>query len=223
MMKDLTMLQMYSDPVSLYCAKLRILMRHKGIAFEELPPPGGYGSAEYRQIVPSGTLPAILHDGMQLADSEAIAEYLNEAFEPVPMLPEDLQLRAKAREKSRFHDTKLEPAVRAFFPQVAYDGRDPVKVRELGDALSNIMVALELLLTHSPLDPEALYIADCGFAVTLGWIREFEAGCGLQVKWPEAVLAYEARLQKVAAVAEEFAAYRPAMAGYMQKAKPPQS
>ncbi|MCG7573173.1 glutathione S-transferase family protein [Phaeobacter sp. CNT1-3] len=214
------MLQMYSDPVSLYCAKLRILMRHKGIAFEELPPPGGYGSAEYRRIVPSGTLPAILHEGMQLADSEAIAEYLNEAFPDVPMMPEDLQLRAKAREKSRFHDTKLEPAVRAFFPQVAYEGRDPDKVKELGDALSTIMVALELLLEHSPLDPDALYIADCGFAVTLGWIREFEKGCGLQVTWPEGVLAYEARLMAHPAVADEFAAYRAPMDGYMTKAYP---
>ena len=38
----------------------------------------------------------MLHDGFQLADSEAIAEYLNEAFVDVPMLPVNLQLRAMA-------------------------------------------------------------------------------------------------------------------------------
>jgi len=34
------MLQIYSVPVATYCAKLRVMMRHKGIAWEELPPPG---------------------------------------------------------------------------------------------------------------------------------------------------------------------------------------
>lgn len=215
------MLQIYSDPVSLYCAKLRILLRHKTIDFEELAPPGGYGSDTYKSIVPSGNLPAMLHDGFQLADSEAIAEYLNEAFVDVPMLPVNLQLRAKAREKSRFHDTRLEPSVRAFFPQVAYAGRDADRVKALGEAMSQHLSALDLLLEHSPLDISELYLCDCGFAVTFAWIHAFEADCGLQVTWPDRVRAYEERLHGFAAVAEELAAYKPAMDGYMTKAHAP--
>ena len=88
------MISIYSVPVALYCVKLRILLRQKGIPYEERPPPGGYGSEEYRAIVPSGNLPAMIHDGFMLADSEAIAEYLNEAFPDVPMLPDDVKLRA---------------------------------------------------------------------------------------------------------------------------------
>ena len=38
------MLTIYSVPVAVYCAKLRIILRHKSIPFQELPPPGGYGS-----------------------------------------------------------------------------------------------------------------------------------------------------------------------------------
>ena len=48
------MLKVYAIPVSLYCAKLRIVLRHKGLAWEEVPPPGGYGSEDYKQVVPSG-------------------------------------------------------------------------------------------------------------------------------------------------------------------------
>ena len=81
------MLTIYSVPVAAYCVKLRILMRYKSLAFQELPPPGGYGSEEYRSIVPSGNLPAMIHDGFLLSDSEAIAEYLEETFPDVPMLP----------------------------------------------------------------------------------------------------------------------------------------
>lgn len=217
------MLTIYSVPVALYCAKLRILMRHKGIAFEELPPPGGYGSAEYRAIVPSGNLPAMIHDGYMLADSEAIAEYLNEAFPDVAMLPDTVQDRAKAREMSRAHDTRLEPAVRAMYPQVAYETRDADAVAAGGAAISKHLGAVDLLLSNSPLDPARLWICDCGFAVTFAWIKAFEAAFGLPVTWPQRVRDYDARLQGFAVVADELTAYRPAMDGYLEKAKPPKT
>ena len=215
------MLTIYSVPVALYCAKLRILLAYKSIPFEELPPPGGYGSDEYRAIVPSGNLPAMIHDGFMLADSEAIAEYLNEAFPEIPMLPDTVQLRAKAREFSRLHDTRLEPAVRAMYPQVAYDNRDRDIVSEGGAAISKHLSSLELLLSSNPLDPERLWICDCGFAVTFAWIKAFEEALDLPVTWPKIVRDYEARLQGFAVVANELTAYRPAMDAYLEKAYPP--
>lgn len=214
------MLQIYSVPVATYCAKLRVMMRHKGIAWEELPPPGGYGSAEYKAIVPSGNLPAMVQGDFQLGDSEAIAEYLNEAYPETPMLPADMHLRAKAREKGRFHDTRLEPAVRAFYGQVAYQTRDAAKVQELGDAISGHLIALDLLLSLSPLDDADLWLCDCGFAVTFAWIKAFEVACGMPVTWPDGVVAYDARLQGFRAVAEELAHYKPAMDAYLEKARP---
>ncbi len=212
----------YSVPVALYSVKLRILLRHKGIAFEELPPPGGYGSAEYRALVPSGNIPAMIHDGFMLADSEAIAEYLNDAFPKVPMLPDALKNRAKAREFSRCHDTRLEPAVRAMYPHVAYETRNAQAVTDGGAAISKHLTAVDLLLATSPLDPSQLWICDCGFAVTFAWIKAFETALGLPVIWPDRVREYDARLQSFAVVAEELAAYRPAMNAYLEKANPPQ-
>lgn len=214
------MLTIYTVPVALYCAKLRILMRHKDIAWEELPPPGGYGSAEYKALVPSGNLPAMIHDGFTLADSEAIAEYLDDAFADVPMLPDDMQLRAKAREFSRNHDTRLEPSVRAMYPQVAHETRDMNKVRAGGAEVSKHLTSLALLLENNPLDTSRLWLCDCGFAVTFAWIKAFETELGLPVVWPDIVRAYDERLQGFAAVAEERAAYRPAMEDYLKKARP---
>jgi glutathione S-transferase/maleylpyruvate isomerase len=214
------MLQIYSVPVATYCAKLRIMMRHKGITWEELTPPGGYGSAAYKAIVPSGNLPAMVHDGFMLSDSEAIAEYLNEAFAAVPMLPKDMHLRAKAREKSRFHDTRLEPAVRALYPQVAYETRDQAVVRAGGEAISTHLSALDLLLSADVLPSDPLWLCDCGFAVTFAWINAFEEAMGLQVNWPARVISYQMRLSEFQAVADELSAYRPAMKSYLQKAYP---
>ncbi|MEM6624117.1 MAG: glutathione S-transferase N-terminal domain-containing protein, partial [Pseudomonadota bacterium] len=87
------MLRVYAIPVSLYCAKLRILLRHKGLAWEEVAPPGGYGSAAYKDHVPSGNLPALLDGDLLIADSEAIAEYLEERHPDPPMLPGDAPSR----------------------------------------------------------------------------------------------------------------------------------
>ena len=97
-------------------------MRAKRLDWEDVLPPGGYGSDEYKEIVPSGTLPAIDHGGFILVDSEAINEYLNELEPHPPLWPDDLAARARARSLSRFHDTRLEPSVRALFGHV-----DPAK------------------------------------------------------------------------------------------------
>lgn len=210
----------YSVPVAVYCAKLRIILRHKAISFEELSPPGGYGSDAYRALVPSGNLPAMIHDGFMLSDSEAIAEYLEEAFPDIPMLPQSVKLRAKAREFSRSHDTRLEPAVRAIYPQVAYATRDANAVIAGGALISKHLSSLALLLSANPLDTSRLWLCDCGFAVTFAWIKAFEAALDLPIDWPEIVTEYDARLQRFNVIAEELVAYQSAMDAYLEKAKP---
>ncbi|MFK7745993.1 MAG: glutathione S-transferase family protein [Roseobacter sp.] len=215
------MLTIYAVPVSVYNAKLRILLRHKGVEFKELPPPGGYGSAEYKALVPSGNLPAMIHNDLTLADSEAIAEYIEEAFPDMPMLPDTVNLRAKAREKSRLHDTRLEPAVRAIYPQVAYASRDRAAVQTGGEAISKHLQSLALFLKTDPLDPDTLWMCDCGFAVTFAWIREFEQAIGLPIRWPSEVLEYDVRLQAHPVISQELAQYQTAMDAYLEKAKPP--
>lgn len=214
------MLTIYSVPVAVYCAKLRIILRHKAIPFEELPPPGGYGSDAYRALVPSGNLPAMIHDGFMLSDSEAIAEYLEEAFPHVPMLPQSVKQRAKAREFSRSHDTRLEPAVRAIYPQVAYSTRDANALIAGGELISKHLSSLALLLSANPLDTNRLWLCDCGFAVTLAWIKAFEVALDLPIDWPEIVTDYDARLQRFNVIADELVAYQPAMDAYLEKAKP---
>ncbi|MDE0969694.1 MAG: glutathione S-transferase N-terminal domain-containing protein [Octadecabacter sp.] len=214
------MLTIYSVPVAVYCAKLRIMLRYKFIQFEQLSPPGGYGSDAYRGIVPSGNLPAMLHDGFMLSDSEAIAEYLEETFHDVPMLPNTVKLRAKAREFSRLHDTRLEPAVRAMYPQVAHLTRDENVVQIGGLAISKHLSSLELLLAANPLDEHKLWLCDCGFAVTFAWIRAFQNALNLPVEWPQIVSDYETRLKGFKVVFDELEAYRSAMDAYLEKAKP---
>lgn len=207
------MLKLYAIPVSLYSAKTRIALRHKGLGWQELPPPGGYGSAEYKRIVASGNLPALDHDGFLIADSEAIAEYLEDRFPEPPLLPADAQGRARMRERSRFHDTRLEPALRALFGNLDPARRDAELNARQSVAMSERLGQLARLLDAAP--ELAFGLGDCGFAVTFAWIDALTPRLGLQVNWPGPVRAYQARLSDQAAVAAEFQTYLPRLQSWL--------
>ncbi len=203
------MLTVYAIPVSLYCAKLRILLRHKGLVWRELAPPGGYGSDEYKQIVPSGNLPALDDDGLLIADSEAIAEYLNEKFSDPPMLPGSIDDRAKAREFSRFHDTRLEPELRKLFAHIGPGARDRQVATKQSLAINDRLVQLGRLLEDAPEHPAGdLGLGDCGYPITFTWIELLKPVLGLTIDWPAEVTVYHDLLGKIPAVHDELASYR---------------
>ena len=204
------MLTVYAIPVSLYCAKLRIVLRHKALEWNELPPPGGYRSDEYKQIVPSGNLPALADGGLLIADSEAIAEYLNEKHAEPPMLPAEPAERAKVRERSRFHDTRLEPEVRTLFAHMPESGRDEAVLANRSHAISARLAHLGRMIEAVPPKPEhGLTLADCGFPVTFAWLDGLTPKLGLEIAWPEAVTAYRTGLEEHDAIAAELAEYGP--------------
>jgi len=211
------MLTVYTSPVSLYCAKLRILMRYKGLDWREVAAPGGHGSEAYLRLVPTGTLPALDHDGVMIGDSEAIMEYLDEVFPAPPMLPGGAVARVRARELARFHDTRLEPAVRVLFAQVAPAARDAAVLASAAQAISARLSQLAALLASVPdADPGTLTLGDCGLPVSFAWIDALDALLGLGVAWPDAVRAYERHLHAIPAVRDELVAYRPAMTEWLE-------
>lgn len=200
------MLKLYSVPVSLYCAKTRIALRNKDLAFEELAPPDGEGGASYKDIVPSGNLPALVHNDFLVSDSEAIAEYLEEVFPDPAMLFGGHRQRAVQRELSRFHDTRLEPALRKIFPIVKTGVGDSQGVaHEISMRLGQLAKMLERRSWS------ALCLGDCGFAVTFPWISTLCEALGVEVDWPAPVLAYRAEIEAMPAVRAELEAYLPVM------------
>lgn len=205
----------YTSAHSLYCAKVRIILRHKDVAFDERSPPGGGGSATYLALVPSGNLPAYVDGDLTLTDSEAIAEYLEEKHPMPALLPRDLPARALARERSRFADTRLEPALRLTFPHVAPEGRDEGVIATAHALINKRLAQLAEMLTRSPLPRDRLCIGDPGTVVTLEWTRLFEGPVVPPLHWPEAVTRYLKDMEQHDAVRAELAAYRPEMQAYM--------
>lgn len=154
---------LHATPVSVYSCKVRVGMALKGLDWTEVPPPGGYGSAEYRAIVPQGTVPALVHGGFVLAESDAILEYLDEIGAGPALLPRGALERARLRALSRFVDTRLEPAARALF---GFVGGSSVP-ESLCDTLHRHLDTLARMSGPGPnLGGTAPALPDCGlFAV----------------------------------------------------------
>ena len=205
------MIKLFAIPVSLYCAKLRIVLRHKGLEWEEVPPPGGYGSEAYKALVPGGSLPALQHDGQILSDSEAIAEYLNELYPEPDMLPGDVLDRARVRERSRFHDTRLEPSLRSLFPLISSDP-DARTIEEKWGELAERLKQIDPLL---PKTLPSLTLADCGLPITCLWIDRLTTHFNATPILSERLQRYldDATVHK--AVADELSHYGPVLQKWM--------
>lgn len=179
-------------PVSTYTAKVRIGLHFKGLRFEEREPPGGYRSDAWRARVPTGTIPALeVEGGTLIAESEAILEYLEDAFPEPSLLPGSSLQRAQARFLARFHDLHLEPRVRALFPLVRDASRTPQRVAEAVAALQVQLDRLALLARPAPwLAGEVFTVADCGHAVSLRLGLRLANALGAALHLPEPLQAW---------------------------------
>ena len=202
------MLVLYDLAISSYGCKTRILLRHKGLEWTSLAPPDGYGSPAYCKIVPSGTIPALVHDGFTLGESDAIAEYLNELTPEPAMLPEAIKDRAMARALSRFHDTRIEPLLRSYFGQVDPAKRNADFVASNAALLQRRFHQLAKIRTPSPLlTGTDLSLADCGFAPSFAIIDCLQDLLGFELTLPASIKAYQTTLCAHPSVREEYVAY----------------
>ncbi|WP_420547796.1 glutathione S-transferase family protein [Curvivirga sp.] len=210
------MLKLYAIPESLYCAKTRILLRHKNLEWEEILPPGGYGSDEYKTYIPSGNLPALKVDDFTLADSEAIAEYLEQQYPSPACLPSHIRNQAKVRELSRFHDTRLEPCVREFFGIFNGEKLEIPKIQQITQKLNLLVHQLDQLLNeYMSFHNGSLTLADCGFPITFLWVKKLEPYLGIRVPLPPSIQNYLSMAYSIPAVQAELNSYQPILEQFL--------
>ena len=191
------MMILYDLPISSYGCKTRILLRHKNLQWQSVAPPDGYGSPAFCQIIPAGTIPALDDNGFKLSESEAIAEYINEIAPTPAMLPTDVKDRATARSLSRFHDSRIEPLVRAYFEQVAPANRDAGFIQDNANLLQNRFDQLA----------KTLGLADCGFVPSLAILNRLQPLLGFSIQLAESLRTYETSLANHPSVKNELADY----------------
>ncbi len=83
--------------------RVRIALALKGLSYDRLGVHlvrngGEHHAANYCEINPQGLVPTLRDGKFDVTQSLAIMEYLNERFPGAPLLPDDLTLRARARQ-----------------------------------------------------------------------------------------------------------------------------
>ena len=212
-------IKFYAIPVSTYCAKVRIVLRLKSVDFEELLPPGGnYNTTEYRTLIPAGSVPAIEIDGFRLHDSDAISEFLEEQYPDPAMWPENIQKRAVLRSICRFHDTRLEPALRALFPMVGQNSVSPKKITSAISQIVECLQRLDSLVEPSPyLGGDRLSLADCVYPTTLFMLEDVVNALNQKIALPSKISNWQKALYENLIVRRVVDDNRSAISVWVQK------
>jgi len=162
-------MKLYNMNLSNFATKCRIAIYEKGAKVDIVAIPGNdLKSAEYLKINPLGKTPSLDADGLIIAESETINEYLEDKFPTPALMPKSPEGRAKVRAFTRFHDLYLEPPLRALFPQMNPKTRDEKVVNEKLTELNGRLDQLEKMLADSGFATGADFtLADCAIAPTM--------------------------------------------------------
>ena len=107
-------MRLYWHPFSVFPRRIRVALREKRIACEEVEvdiPGGAHRTPEFLRLNPAGKLPILEDDGFVVAESTAILEYLEERHPTPSLLPGDLHDRARVRQLMAGADAYFTPAM----------------------------------------------------------------------------------------------------------------
>lgn len=211
----MTMLVLYGVAVSAFVAKVRIVLDHKGLIYDELPPPDGYGSAAYRAIIPAGSVPAMTIDGAPLHDSNAIVEFLDD-LAPTPMLrPAEPMALARMRALLGFHDTRLEAAARTLFPVIKGVGEAETGISAINSALAR----LDEVMASAPMGRfvfgEAPSLADLAYPCTIQMAEVMAQELNNAIVVPPRIQRWRSNVSEIPAVARSLEIAGTAMETWM--------
>ena len=111
------MFTIYGVPLSIHVRKVIVTALEKRLehqvetVFPFDPPPG------WRDLSPTGKIPAMKHGDLTLADSSVIVAYLEKRFPELPLSPSDPAQYARALWFEEYVDSQLAPDVIGLFQQ----------------------------------------------------------------------------------------------------------
>lgn len=211
---------LYGVPMSTYVARVRIALTYKGFEFEEREPADGYRSAQYRKLVPMGSIPALVDDDFVLSESAAIIEYLEELKPDPALLPATSQARARVRALIGIHDGWIEPRLRALYPlldNVNQHSTQELERRKL--AIDDLVDRLnrfdhQIDPSHWAMSP-TISAADCAWSTTLLQIEIVLAALQVEYQYSQYIQRWRQRIDNHPAFLPSINACRTAMTGWI--------
>jgi glutathione S-transferase len=145
-------MKLYSGPLSLFTAKVRVALDEKALAYERIEV--GWSLAKRYEphhpdvaaLNPKGQVPVLVDGELAVYDSTLIFEYLEDRYPEPPLYPADVAGRARCRRLEAAADEILFPPLwelidGAFYP--AAGGRDEARLASARAALAREHERLE--------------------------------------------------------------------------------
>jgi glutathione S-transferase len=151
-------MRLWWHPFSLYPRRVRVVVREKGLACEEAVvdlPAGATRAPAFARLNPFGQVPVLEDDGLVVAGSLAIMEYLEERHPAPPLLPRDLAARARARQLMGWSGDYLGPAFKRWLAQMF---EPPEKLDHADVAAARVEIAAHLDVLEGVLAPSGDYL-----------------------------------------------------------------
>ena len=174
-----------------YCARVRIVLAEKGIAYDPVEIDLDDRPAWIYDLNPKGRVPVLDEDGLVLPESLVISEYLEERYPEPPLLPPDPADRAAIRLLCDRFDDLGDPYYDLMYERAA-DARE---------RLERALARLDELLAERPyLSGTEFGLADTAY---VPWILRAEARLGVDVRALGGLTAWLERLAARQSIREE--------------------
>jgi glutathione S-transferase len=205
-------MKLYSGPLSLFTAKVRIALEEKNIPCERIEVPfsraAGYTPKhpDVLAINPKAQVPVLVDGDLEIYDSTIILEYLEDLHPEPRLYPRDVKERARCRLLEAAADEVLFPHVLELIREVFYKPdpatRDAAKVEAAQNAIREQYRDLDRKLAGREYFSSGFTVADVGYFLVL----MFAANLGIGVDPSLANLsAWLDRVAKRPSVAREVA------------------
>ncbi|HJQ83771.1 MAG TPA: glutathione S-transferase family protein [Candidatus Binatia bacterium] len=181
-------MKLYSGPLSLFTAKVRIALDEKGIEYELVSVPfsraTGYEPKhpEVVRLNPKSQVPVLVDGDLVLYDSTLILEYLEDRHPSPPLLPADPAGRARCRQLEAAADEILFPHVFELIQETFYKRdereRDGARIARAQQAIADHYTRLEATLDSATWLGGAFSIADIGYFLTVTYATNLGASLG---------------------------------------------
>lgn len=179
-------MKLYSGPLSLFTAKVRIALAEKSIPYELVAVPfskrDGYQPKhpDVVRINPKAQVPVVVDGDLEIFDSTLILEYLEDCYPEPPLYPRDLRDKARCRQVEAAADEIFFPHILVLIQEVFYKpderSRDTTKLATAQAALRQQLAELDRRLVGRTYFFDDFSVADIGYFLDLVFAGNFGIG-----------------------------------------------
>jgi len=199
-------MKLYSADISPYSARVRMQIYAKGITDIVFELPEHWGMPKFRERFPIGRVPVLDIDGDMIAESEVIAEYLEEIYPEPPLLGATPRETAHIRTLARVGDIHITNNTFMLFRRTgALSRQTPTAARDdrvsdqlAGEVVRNIEALDKFIGTDGFACRGRITLADCALVPALFRVENVMPIIGVESPIPAnaKVATYWAAVQK---------------------------